>query len=1104
MNIAHPDSPRDTSRPPLLSFMLRVAGMMLRFRPGILLAGLCLTYVSASPFPIGPHSSVRFERTSIEEGLSQSTIFCILRDSRGFLWFGTEDGLNLWDGYTFTVFRNTPFDSLSLSSNTVLSLYEAPDGAVWVGTSSGGLNRLDRETGRFTRFPMESPQPATTGEYSVTAIVPDPDGSLWIGTIASGLCRFEPETGQFARFTHDDTDMLSTGSDRVFALVRDPSGPLWVGTSRGLYRFAPDSGTFTRCYYDSSGTSQPKGTGVHALYMDRGKTLWVGTASGLGRLDPGAGRISISNTGDKLSSANIRSILEDRHGCLWAGTWGKGLSRTDPVTGKTDWYRYSPSNNASLSSDIVVSLYEDSFGNILAGTVYGGLNMVRHTDARFSHTANEPDNPESLRSSQVWSILEDREGMLWAGTLFGGVSRMDRKRRQFTHYLHNPNAANGISDNTVMTLMEDSAGDIWIGTDGNGLDRYIRKTGKFRHYPSDPADSTSLSGGFVWTIFEDKNGYYWVGTSNGLNRLDPKTGRSIRYRHIPGDPHSLSSNHVTYLFETRAGTFWVGTTAGLNRMDRATGTFTRYMNDPADSTSLSYNRIWCIHEDREGRLWIGTWGGGLNRYIPETGSFIHYTERDGLVNNTVYAILEDASGNLWMSTNRGISCFDPRTESFGNYTAEDGLLNTEFNAKAALRTRDGEMFFGGTNGITHFFPETLSTGGLAPPVEITSVLVAHRPYFPGIGLPEGGTVRVGHDETNISFEFAALDFTSPRQNHYAYRLEGFDPEWVDAENRRFATYTRLEPGTYTFRVRGTSSDGAWNETGASVRLLVSPPFWETWWFRGISLAVLIGSVLSVHHMRIRALRRRREELELMVREKTEHIERSHSEIRRKEELYRSLVETSPDAILLTDPDSAIIAANSRAAELFGVTSASEIIRLRLESFLTPPSLPQPTGSSGDSTASSSPKHWETLVRSRSGSEIPVEINSAAVPGPAATPDSQIHIIRDIRARKRIEDERIEQERLRGIIELAGAACHELNQPLQAVFGYSDLILSGMENPEQSRSFVQNIRREANRMRSITVKLQNITVYRTKPYHGSERIIDLDRAFGVSPDDRDIS
>jgi signal transduction histidine kinase/streptogramin lyase len=482
--------------------------------------------------------------------------------------------------------------------------------------------------------------------------------------------------------------------------------------------------------------------------------------------------------------------------------------------------------------------------------------------------------------------------MLWIGTFDGGLNKLDRKSGIFTVYQHDPDDPTSLSSNEVRAILEDQAGILWVGTNYGGLNLFDPRTEQFIHYQHDPDDPGSLSEDRIRVLYEDRSGNLWIGTwSGGLNRLDRATGTFVHYQHDADDPFSLSDNRVRAIYEDRAGVLWVGTSGGgINLWDSVNNRFTHYRHDPDDPQSLNNDVVFSFCEDPTGMVWIGTVGGGLNRFDRATSAFTHYTEKDGLPNDAIYGILADAEGFLWLSTNGGLSRFDPRTETFRNYDVSDGLQNNEFNAGAYFQSNRGEMFFGGIQGFNAFYPEQVKDNPHIPPIVITAFSkfneVARTDLF------SNEHIRLSYKDNFISFEFAALDYTASEKNQYAYMLEGQDRDWVDAGTRRYASYTNLRGGDYVFRVKGSNNDAVWNEEGVAVYLTVTPPIWETWWFRTIVLLVLAGSAIGGYRLRVRSVEARSRELENQVEERTHEIERRTQELaalyRADEEMHRHL------------------------------------------------------------------------------------------------------------------------------------------------------------------------------------------------------------------------
>ncbi len=858
-----------------------------------MLALLLLSLAAAAN--AGQGRNIRFERISIREGLSQATVNCLLQDQVGFIWLGTQDGLNRYDGYDFVVYNNDPGNAESLADNWIQALLEDPSGDIWVGTRGGGLSRWRRATGTFITLAHDPDDPASLASNQVRALLLDRDGRLWVGTELDGLDLLEPETGTVIHHRHDPDDPTSLPGDQVRALYEDRRGRLWVGTVAGglarINRAATGRAATGRAATGRAATGRAAADGATVSFVNY-------------RHDP--------EDPGSLSHDHVRAILEDREGSLWIGTVG-GLDRFDDATGTFEHFRHDPANPASLSATGVRSLLQDAEGRLWVGAS-AGLNLFDYESGTFDRYLHDPADPESLPKDRIMDVDQDRGGVLWVATQGGGIARWDPRAWSFASLSIRPSALSG---RDVLAFAEDGEGRLWIGTNGNGLNRVDRTTGEVTHFIHDPDDPRSLSGVSVTSLLVDRRSTLWAGTlRNGLNRMDRRTGTFHRFRHDSDDPTSLAANTVGAILEDRRGELWIGTFAGLSRIvapqarqrsnapepgrqpdapEPETLTFTNLHHDPEDPASLSDNRIIALAEDSDGSLWIATLGGGLNRLPGGTGASFHrfrhdpehpesltsdglmslhvdptgtlwigaqaglnrlerfdeatgeaefrrYFTEDGLPNEFIYGIRSDAGGGLWLSTNLGLSRFDPRTDTFKNYDTSHGLQADEFNFGAHYKSASGELFFGGINGFNAFFPDRIRLNNRPPPVVLTRVSVLDRPVSLGRPIFDLDGLDLGHRDSIVSFEFAALDYTAPERNRYRYQLEGFNEEWIDLGNRRLVSFTNLDPGRYVLRLQGSNNDGVWNEDGAEISIAVAPPPWLTWWAWTL-YALALGAVV---------------------------------------------------------------------------------------------------------------------------------------------------------------------------------------------------------------------------------------------------------------------
>ena len=817
----------------------------------------------------GADAGLRFERLTIDHGLSQSTVFAAAQDHGGFMWFGTQDGLNRYDGYRFQVFRHDPQNANSPGNNIVNSLYVDGAGMIWLGTAQG-LDRLDPITEEFTHYRLNELAPGRRGGDSVYRVTGDGTGTLWLATI-DGLVRLDPETGGAVRYRHEAADISSLADQQTnFALV-DDAGGVWIGTENGgLALFDPGSESLTWYRHDPDDPSSLPHDTVACGLQDSGGTLWFGTDGGLARLEPespaGAFARYRPEPGDphSLSSLQVRAIFEDRSGGFWVGT-KDGLNRMDRETGSFSRMRHEPTDSTSISDGFIRTVFQDRSGLIWVGTDGRGLNTFDPNKEAFVTYRHRPNDPGSLSADMIWSIYEDRQGVLWVGTWGRGLNRLDEASGRFERHFFRTLADDTLAANVINEIHEDREGRFWLGTDV-GLVRFDRASGRVTLYRNDPRDPTSLSHNTVRFVHHDRSDRLWVGTDYGLNLMDPAAGTFRPLGHDPTDSLSLSHDGLWTVLETASGELWFGTVEGLNRLRAGNTEFDRQGAQSPAEGGVSNQFIRSLHEDRHGQLWVGT-DDGLNLFDPATGRATVYTESDGLPNDVIYGILEDDSGFLWLSTNRGLSRFDPVRGRFRNFDARDGLQSNEFNRRAYWKRRNGQLWFGGINGLTAFFPDRIRPNTYVPPVVLTSFRRLGRNVALEASAAAVRRLELSYRDSFVSFEFAALDYHAPDKNRYAYWLEGLNEGWIELGTRRELTFANLAPGDYTLRVRGSNGDGVWNEAGLAIELYVAPPFWATPWFRLVAVLATVLLLAAAYNLRTRGIRRRNLALEAEVRQR---------------------------------------------------------------------------------------------------------------------------------------------------------------------------------------------------------------------------------------------
>ncbi len=883
----------------------------------VLLVQLGSIGVGSSPVNAQPaHPS--FQLLSAPPEPSPGSCHVVLQDRWGLMWFGTQDGLYRYDGSVLKRFKHDPRDESSLSHNQVWALAEDTDGNILVGTDAGGLNRWSRNDETFTRFSHDAEVPGSLSSNRVRSLLVDRSGVLWVGT-DQGLDRRDTLGSTSKRYTHDPEDPTSLSDNSVLSLYEDSQGHLWVGTRGGLNRFDPTANTFQRYPLASDELATPNPERVLAILEDHRERIWIGTYDGLYRYDRTSGTFH-SYTHDPgnsstISSNAVRALLEDRDRSLWIAT-DHGLNLLRDGTETFVHFRHDPVDRQSLSTDDVLSLYQDTGGVVWVGTLLGGITHFNPLSFSFGHYKRSPSDIDGLSSNRVLAFAEDAAGRVWIGTLGGGLNRWDRRGGRFEHFRHDAADPASLSDDRVTAVIVTDAGEVWAGTRRGGLNRFDPASGGFVRYRSDPERADSLSSDEVMSLYEDRGGGLWVGTfGGGLNLFDRETGGFLRFPYGTGSPDSLSGGRVTCLVEDAEGALWVGTRGdGLNRLDRSSNTFSHFTHDPQNKKSLSNNVVQALHVDATGRLWVGTNGGGLNLLVkpdPEAGTvqFRHYWESDGLPNDSVWGIRSDARGNLWISTNNGLAMFTPSasgTEEFVTYRALHGLQDNEFNVGAHYRSPRGELFFGGVDGFNAFFPERIARNDHPPKVLLTGFRRHNEPDLLEKPLYETDEISLTHQDTRVSFEYAALDYTAPHRNRYKYKLEGFDEDWAEIETARPATYTNLDPGDYTFRVKGSNSDGVWSVEDATVKVQVLPASWETWWAYCAYVLALIGSVLGLVVWRVDEHKRRSAELERTVARRTGELAELVERLRHSE---RKALKAREDA--LAERQKALAASNAK-------------------------------------------------------------------------------------------------------------------------------------------------------------------------------------------------
>jgi ligand-binding sensor domain-containing protein/signal transduction histidine kinase/DNA-binding response OmpR family regulator len=840
-----------------------------------------------------------FEHLSSTEGLSQSYVDCILQDHHGFLWFGTGDGLNRYDGYRFKVFRLKPFDTNSLNDNQIQSLFEDRYGIIWVGTQVGGLNSYNPATGKFTRF-LHDPERETSLSdnmvFDVCASSTDPD-VLWVCTnhglnkLVIGSAELSAKKTVFQHFLHNPDDSSTLSSNFIRTVLEDHHGNLWIGTWAGLNVMDQETGCITRFPGNPDIPGNLSNEKIECLFEDHEGVLWVGTfGGGLNRFDPSTGQFSHYQHDPhnplSLGGNKVTSMIQDTTGNYWIGT-NKGLSQFRRKTRSFINYHHDPANTASLSVQGVLSLYQSPSGVIWVGTNTGGIDRFLPHEYGFpalcpgTNTKNDPQ----LNSIYSFLILPDAPDVLWIA-MGGTLIQYDRQMNDITRYIIDSKQNPDDQGKNISSLAGDSKGKIWIGS-LQGLSRFDPVTKQVFHFRHDPQNASSLcKTSRINALHMDRENpdILWIGFhSSGLGKLNMTRHTFSYFRSSFSESSTLSHNSITCITESFDGCLWIGTKKGLNCFDKTNGHCRYFLHDPDNINSLSSNYILSLYEDKDRVLWVGTDNAGLNklewnhtdRINGRSPKVTHFDGSDGLPNEVIYGILEDNFKHLWLSTNQGLSRFDRNTGKFRNFDRRDGLLSSEFNTGSYFKAETGELFFGGISGMNSFFPELIRDNKHIPPVVFTDFLLSNESVLTGPGkalqhsITETEKIILNNKQNVFSLEFSALDFADSRKNQYAYFLEGFDRSWNDIGTRHFITFTNLPAGSYRLRVKAANNDGLWNTEGTHINIRIKPVWWET--NLAIVFLIIMIAGLFILGMRLKLNRERMRNQLKLERIRAEHL-----------------------------------------------------------------------------------------------------------------------------------------------------------------------------------------------------------------------------------------
>lgn len=853
---------------------------------------LCIVLLSCLVhLALAQKQDLKFRHISLEEGLSQSFVTCIFQDSRGFMWIGTSEGLNKYDGYKITIYKNNHDDRHSITHNQINEITEDDEGNLWIATWQG-VNVFNRQTEKFSVYQHDAHDSSSISNNMLNSVLKDSKGNIWVTAGREGLGKgalnlFDKKNKKFKRYLQDK-DLVQ--------VYEDSEHNIWVTShDSGLYLIDPATNKITVYQHHESDTNSVASNDLQKIFEDSKHNLWIATRNaGLELFDKKTNTFrhfkKCSEENKCLPTNALLSLGEDLDGNLWVGTDNGGLSIFNSATNKFYNQTYDINDYDGLRNNSIYCIRRDDKGNMWLGTFSSGINLYSIDGNRFKHF-RQHTSKNSISNNLIFCIREDSKGNILLATDGGGLNIYNPKTETFTYMKHQEGNKNSICGDHVLSVLEDSDHNLWIGTWGDGVTMYNPERKTYKHFKNNPSDPFSLGSNNAWNIYEDSKQNIWIATYwGGVNLYDRAHDRFICYKHDYNNPESISGNTVNTIIEDRQGNIWVAVVnGGLNLLNKQTGKFTHFEYN-AKANSISSNIVTSIYEDTSGRLWVGT-STGLNYFDRQQNRFTQYTTKDGLVHDYIRGILEDSHGILWISTNGGLSSFDTVHKQFKNFGMTDGLQALEFKTHAALKSSSGNLYFGGIGGFNEFFPNTTTqTLPYEPPVVITDFFIFNdrvpiadslHPNSPlKKSITESNEITLSYKQSAITFEFAALNYTTDRKKQYSYKLEGFDKDWNNIEGKRSATYTNLDPGEFVLKIRGLNNEGTgWSKHVAELTIVITPPYWKTWWFRISAVLLTIGCVVGFFKYRIGQVKQQKQQLETLVQERTESLARLTEEER---------------------------------------------------------------------------------------------------------------------------------------------------------------------------------------------------------------------------------
>jgi len=865
-----------------------------------------ILYVVITPLQITSAQEInyRIDKVTVEDGLSNNTVRSIIQDKQGFMWFGTESGLNRYDGSHFKIYYNHPNDSNSLSTSVIKNIIKDDEENLWIITSTGGLNKFNLEYNRIDRFSFnyQLSDSLNLDIFKKSAVI-NQNNVLWYSYSNKGLNSFNLKSKELKLFLHQKQNINSLSSNNIRSLLVDKSGDIWIGTEEGvLNHYDTKKRKFTHYFFNTSDKPSQNQPVIWEIFEDNNNFMWLGVGDALYTLNKETGTIKLklkNKNKEKIYISNgfVSAIIKDKLNNIWIGT-DNGLYKYNWLNRKFVNLHELQNYKSILTDKNILSLYQDKLGIIWVGTGNEGLYKIYPSIKAFKTLCHKASNPFSINSGPVRSIYYDEKGYLWVGTAARGISILKNGKK-----IAQPNYLNNYSINGIT---RDSKGNYWISTESNGVyvlknfDPTQIKNSKLISYRHNPFNSKSLSNNKVTVVYEDSKKNIWLGTNAGLDLFDPVNNQFIHPQlnlKSGNQPVSIQSNCI---LEDKTGAMWIGTWNGLYRFNYDTDSGEIKIRNaqlfvPAqnDANTINEKQITAICKGLNNDLWIGTYGGGLNKLsikydslnAPNSYKFSNYTMSHGLPNNGILGIQSDDQNNLWISTNNGISNFIIENKQFTNYNIYDGLQSNNFFWGASYKSHKGEIFFGSLHGLNYFFPDSIKKENIVPDIVFNGLKINDKEINAGknaaIKKPINFVEEIILDYSFETFtiEFISLHYGSARKNKYNYKLEGYNKEWVETDDHnKLATYTNLNPGNYVFKVKSSNTENLQIEQIAEIKIKVRSPFWKTWWFYGLEILLSILIIYAYIKLRERKLKRDKKKLEQVVAERTQKIKNQRDEI----------------------------------------------------------------------------------------------------------------------------------------------------------------------------------------------------------------------------------